>query len=105
MTRPEKLKLPVSLSLLTVLFAGCLTDVPRDNPLDPLAENYAPTAHFEGIITDRTDVGLSGVHVELVLQESEEAFFEQTSTDPDGRFSLSGLAVGAYAMTFFQSRL
>lgn len=79
------------------LGAGCLGDLPRDNPLDPKSDRYEPQGRLEGVITRLYPPypPLAGVAVYLLpddaLQNGRLSY-----TGPNGHFAFDELLPGTY---------
>jgi hypothetical protein len=76
---------------LSVVMTGCLGDAPRSNPFDPLSETYDDRGSVTGLVTDAVlpRRPLVNATVELAAAEDDTERRFRTSTDGNGRFSLT----------------
>jgi hypothetical protein len=84
--------------LLSLLLAGCLGEAERGNPLDPLSDNFHNAGAVAGTVTTfyAPFDGLPGARVRLTpLDEGAERL---VSVDGSGRFTLSDVPSGMYAI-------
>jgi hypothetical protein len=78
--------------LLLLLVAGC-TDVPRDNPLDPLAPNYVGEAPLSGFVVLK-NVGTPIASAQIVALKDGIAVL----SDSAGHFAFPRLSLGEQAV-------
>lgn len=87
-------RLPVPALFAVLFLSGCLGDVPRDNPLDPLSGGFEDS----GSVTGRTAryyppyPAISGVRVRL------EPLGLAVMSDSDGRFTFGDVPAGSYRL-------
>jgi hypothetical protein len=83
--------------LLLVILAGCLGDVPRDNPLDPLSPAYDDAGTLDGTVTGIYPPfeGRADVRIHLVPLDGEGTE-RLARTAADGAYRLAGIPAGRY---------
>jgi hypothetical protein len=83
-----------------MMFFGCVSDVPHDNPLDPQSPKYSSDASIKGrvVLKNYPLTGISGV---VVRTESNDY---ATVTDSLGYFSFNKVPQGNYTLIFSRVR-
>ncbi len=83
-----------------LLWAGCLGDLPRDNPLDPRSDRYRPQGRLEGTVTRLYPPypPLAGVAVRLLPADDSLQGGRLVYTGPNGRFTFDELPPGTYRL-------
>jgi hypothetical protein len=98
----QRVRLGGLIVVLAVLLGGpgCLDNAPRDNPLDPLSGAYRDEGAVAGRVTRFYSPypGLAGARVRLVPAPESPLPELVATTDAEGRFLLSGVRAGSYAV-------
>src|SRR5690554_2183803 len=83
-----------------LLWAGCLGDLPRDNPLDPRSDRYEPQGRLEGVVTRLYPPypPLAGVAVRLLPAADSLQGGRLAYTGSNGRFAFDELPSGDYRL-------
>lgn len=77
--------------IMLLVLNGCLSDAPRDNPLDPLSENFSSNGSVQGrIVIANLSTGIAGASI-----RNETASVSVTS-DSSGNFLFSNLTSGVH---------
>ncbi len=89
----------LSLVFAVLLAAGCVGDPPRDNPFDPLADNFRDEGTVTGTVTRfYSPEGIGGARVHLIPLDTTGVAEHVLQAGPDGRFTAAGLSTGRYAV-------
>lgn len=82
----------------SIIFSGCVSDAPHENPFDPLSPSYRGTATLKGIVTvrDKPQVPLSDVWVQVNPQRIG------TKSNDDGSFTIDNILAGNIQVLFYR---
>ena len=81
---------------MPAIFLGCFGNVARDNPFDPLSDDFTASGSVSGIVSNRALDPLPDAEVQLTSQTESGAFSLQSITDAEGRFRFEMLPEGRY---------